>query len=88
VNDYSESSDMAGSIMSVDFGLGMDYWVTDALFVGLVYNPLSFTSMNIKESTKTMKSGSNTTKEVTGAVKVSGLSTTGGFPLFRVGWRF
>lgn len=88
VNDYTESMEQKGSMMNVTLSLGVDYWFTDGLYIGLTYNPLAYTSMTMKEGTTTVTSGGTTVKTVDGGSKFSALSMTGSVPFFRVGWRF
>lgn len=86
--NYSIEEDYKYSSLSFNINLGIDYWFTDGMFIGLQYSPVGWYSETGGDRTRTVVNNSITTKTVTLGSKYSSISTLSAIPTFRLGWRF
>jgi hypothetical protein len=88
IKNYSINERGNTSDLNINLNLGMDYWLAEALFIGVQYSPLAFASEASNERLRTVVNNGVTTSTVTNGIKTTQLSTFNAIPTLRLGWRF
>lgn len=86
--NYSIEEEYKYSNMAFNLNLGVDYWFTDGMFLGVQFSPIGWSSENGGDRTRTVVNNSITTKTVTLGSKYSSITTFNAIPTLRLGWRF
>lgn len=88
ISDYELEMDQKFTGLGINAFLGFDYWVTEGLYIGIEFSPLSKNFNFLSEMTRTDTQSGISTKIVEPKSSYSELSSVYALPFFRLGWRF
>ena len=88
IKNYSYEREAQTAQVGIRAVVGFDFWVTNGLYVGAIYRPLTLMLQRQDDVTTTSGSNGSTTKTVTPGGGYASLSTFGEVGSIRVGWLF
>jgi hypothetical protein len=88
INNYSYDKEYKTAQLGLRLNLGFDYWITEGIYMGAIYRPLSLVLQKQDDITTTAGSNGGSVKTVTPGGTFASLSTFGEVGSIRVGWRF
>jgi len=88
VKNYSYERDAQSAQLGIRATVGFDFWVTNGLYVGAIYRPVTLILQQQDDITTTAGSNGSTVKTVTPGGSYATLSTFGEVGSVRVGWLF
>lgn len=88
VKNYSYERDAQAAQAGIRATIGFDFWMTQGLYVGAIYHPLTLIMQKQDDTTTTSGSNGSTTKTVNPGGTYTSLSTFGALGSIRVGWLF
>ncbi len=88
IKNYSYDKEYKTAQLGLRLNLGFDYWITEGIYMGATYRPLSLVLQKQDDITTTAGSNGGSVKTVTPGGTFASLSTFGEVGSIRVGWRF
>ena len=88
IKNYSYDKEYKTAQLGLRLNLGFDYWITEGIYMGATYRPLSLVLQKQDAITTTAGSNGGSVKTVTPGGTFASLSTFGEVGSIRVGWRF
>ena len=88
IKNYSYERDAQSAQVGLRAIVGFDFWVTQGLYVGAIYHPVSLILQQQDDITTTAGTNGTSTKTVTPGGTYSALTTFGEVGTIRLGWLF
>ncbi|MEK0421497.1 MAG: hypothetical protein EBV15_03915 [Bacteroidetes bacterium] len=88
IKNYSYEREAQSAQVGIRATVGFDFWVTNGLYVGALYRPVSLILQKEDDTTTTSGSNGSTIKTVSPGGSFANLNTLGELGSIRVGWLF
>lgn len=88
MDNYTYTEESKTQRIGLRAAIGFDYWITQGLYFGAIYQPISVSHMTEKDTkSTTVQQGSSKTTIIPGSKSLN-LNTTGRIGSIRLGWLF